>query len=49
MRRKEGLFAVIGGVVGAVLAIAVGGLTPLGALNENATYDTITVSKSKCD
>ena len=42
MRRKEGLFAVIGGVVGAVLAIAVGGLTPLGALNENATYDTIT-------
>ena len=33
MRRKEALFAVIGGVVGAVLVMAAGLLSPLGAQN----------------
>ena len=34
MTRKEGLCAVIGGVAGAVLVIAVGSIAPLGAENE---------------
>ena len=34
MRRKEMLFGVIGGVVGAVLVMAVGSIAPLGAQNE---------------
>ena len=31
MRRKEALFAVIGGIVGAVLVMATGSFSPLGA------------------
>ena len=42
MNQKASLYAVVGGVVGAVLAMVVGGLTPLGAQNENATFDTLT-------
>ena len=34
MRRKEVLFAVIGGIVGAVLTMAAGSFSPLGAQNE---------------
>ena len=34
MRRKEALYAVIGGVVGAVLVMATGSFAPLGAQNE---------------
>ena len=34
MRRKEALFAVIGGIVGAVLVMATGLFSPLGAQNE---------------
>ena len=34
MRRKEVLFAVIGGIVGAVLVMATGSFSPLGAQNE---------------
>ena len=34
MRRKEVLYAVIGGVVGTVLTMAVGALAPLGAQDE---------------
>ena len=34
MRRREVLFAVIGGVVGGVLVMAAGSFTPLGAQNE---------------
>ena len=34
MRRKEALYAVIGGVVGGVLVMAAGSFTPLGAQNE---------------
>ena len=34
MRRKEALFAVIGGVVGAILTMVVGSFSPLGAHNE---------------
>ena len=47
MRRKEVLFAVIGGVVGAVLVMAVGLFSPLGAQNEvpDAEFGTITCSK----
>ena len=36
MKRKEALIAVIGGVVGAVLVMAVGSFAPLGAQNEAA-------------
>ena len=47
MRRKEALYAVIGGVVGAVLVMAAGWLSPLGAQNEarDAEFDTITCRK----
>ena len=34
MRRKEALFAVIGGIVGAVLTMVAGSFSPLGAQNE---------------
>lgn len=36
MRRKEMLYAVIGGIVGTVLTMAAGALTPLGAKDEPA-------------
>ena len=44
MTRKEALFAVIGGVVGAVLVMAAGSFAPLGAQNEvaDAEFGTIT-------
>ena len=50
MRRKEVLFAaVIGGVVGAVLTMAAGSFSPLGAQNEvgDAEFDTITCRRMK--
>ena len=34
MRRKEALYAVVGGVVGAVLVMVAGSFSPLGAQNE---------------
>ena len=44
MRRKEMLHAVIGGVVGAVLVMAAGSFSPLGAQNEmkDVEFGTIT-------
>ena len=44
MRRKEALFAVIGGIVGAVLVMVVGSFSPLGAQTEakDAEFNTIT-------
>ena len=47
MRRKEALFAVIGGVVGAVLVMVVGSFAPLRAQDEvaDAEFGTITCSK----
>ena len=47
MTRKEALCAVIGGVVGAVLVMAVGSFAPLGAQSEvaDAEFGTITCSK----
>ena len=47
MKKKEALFAVIGGVVGAVLVMAAGSFAPLGAQNEvaDAEFGTITCSK----
>ena len=49
MRRKEVLYAVIGGVVGSVLTMAVGSFSPLGAQNEveDAEFDTITCRRMK--
>ena len=43
MLRKEILIAVIGGVIGAVLAMAAGSIAPLGAQNEvkDAVFATI--------
>ena len=51
MRRKEVLFAVIGGVVGAVLTLAAGSFSPIGAQNEvgNAEFDTITCRALKVE
>ena len=44
MYRKAGLYAVMGGVVGAVLVMAVGSIAPLGAQNEvrDAEFGNIT-------
>ena len=44
VRRKEVLFAVIGGVIGAILTMAVGSIAPLGAQNElkDAEFGTLT-------
>ena len=43
MRRKEALYAVIGGVVGAALVMAAGSFSPLGAQNESdANFGKIT-------
>ena len=39
MLRKEVLFAVIGGIVGAVLVMATGSFSPLGAHNEAVDLD----------
>lgn len=46
MRRNEVLFAVIGGVVGAVLTMSAGSIAPLGAQNEvkDAEFGTISCS-----
>ena len=47
MNRKAGLYAVIGGVVGAVLTMVVGLFSPLGAHNEkvDADFGTITCTE----
>ena len=45
MRRKESVYAVIGGIVGAVLTLAVCSVMPLGAQNGNATFGEITCTK----
>ena len=45
MRRKESLYAVIGGVVGAVLAMAAGHVVPIGAQNGDATFGAITCTE----
>ena len=42
MRRKESLYAVIGGVVGAVVTMAVCSVMPIGAQNGDATFGEIT-------
>ena len=44
MTRKEALIAVIGGVVGAVLVMAAGSISPLGAQNgvRDAEFGKIT-------
>ena len=47
MRRKEVLFAVIGGIVGAVLVMATGSFSPLGAHNEAVDLDLGTITCSK--
>ena len=41
MRRKESLYAVIGGVVGAVLTLALCSVMPIGAQNGDATFGEI--------
>ena len=43
MRRKETLCAVIGGIVGAVLAMASGAVLPLGAQNQAADVEFGTI------
>ena len=47
MTRKEALFAVIGGVVGAVLVMAAGSFAPLGAQNDRreAEFGKITCTE----
>lgn len=46
MRRKEVLYAVVGGVVGAVLVIVAGSFSPLGAQSESkGSFDEITCRK----
>ena len=42
MLRREALFAVVGGVVGAVLVMAAGSFSPLGAQNESVNLREIT-------
>ena len=42
MRRKESLYAVFGGVVGAVLAMAASHVMPIGAQNGDASFGQIT-------
>ena len=44
MRRKEVLYAVIGGVVGAVLVMAAGSFSPLGAQNDVAAAEFGTIT-----
>ena len=45
MRRKECLYAVIGGIVGAVLTMAMGSVLPIGAQNADGTFGEITCTK----
>ena len=45
MNRKGSLYAVIGGVVGAVLTMAAGHVMPIGAQNGDATFGEITCTK----
>ena len=47
MRRKESLYAAIGGVAGAVLTLAVCSVMPIGAQNGNATFGEITCTALK--
>lgn len=42
MNRKASLYALIGGIVGGLLVLAVCSVMPIGAENENATFGTIT-------
>ena len=45
MDTKSGLYAIIGGIVGAVLTMAVCSVMPLGAQNGDATFGTITCTE----
>lgn len=45
MNTKCGLYAVIGGVVGAILTMAVCSVMPIGAQNGDATFGEITCSR----
>ena len=47
MNRKAGFYAVIGGMVGAVLTMAVCSVMPIGAQNGNATFGEITCTGLK--
>ena len=47
MNRKASLYAVIGGVVGAVVTMAVCSVMPIGAQNGNATFGEITCTGLK--
>ena len=47
MRRKEAFFAVVGGVVGAVLTMVTGLFSPLGAQDEDASFGTVTCRELK--
>ena len=47
MNRKVGLYAVIGGVVGAVLTMAVGSVLPLGAQSQSDNFGEITCTGLK--
>ena len=47
MKRREVLFAVIGGVVGAVLVMAVGAIAPLGAQSQSDSFGEITCTGLK--
>ena len=42
MKSKEGLYAIIGGIVGAVFTLAVCAVMPIGAQNGDATFGKIT-------
>ena len=51
MKSKEGLYAVIGGIVGAVLTLAVCAVMPIGAQNgdaTNASFESITCERFVC-
>ncbi len=45
MRRKESVYAVIGGIAGAVLTLAVCSVMPIGAQNGDTTFGEITCTK----
>ena len=47
MKRREVLYAVIGGVVGAVLVMAAGSFTPLGAQSQSDSFGEITCTGLK--
>ena len=45
MNRKESLYAVIGGVVGAVLTLAVCSVMPIGAQSQSGNFGAITCTE----